>query len=125
MFPCTAGVDIFPCCVDIHGIVSTQLDVVRKLIADVCEKGSGQNYLIQHSAGSGKSNSIEWTAYRLASLHDDDNKAAFSSVVVVTDRTVLDAQMQETISGFDHTIGAVEAIGEDKNSRDLRVQPFI
>ena len=97
-----------------------QLDVVRKLIADVRENGSGQNYLIQHSAGSGKSNSIAWTAYRSASLHDDDNKAVFSSVVVVTDRTVLDAQLQETISGFDHTIGAVEAIGEDKNSRDLR-----
>lgn len=97
-----------------------QLDVVRKLIADVRENGSGQNYLIQHSAGSGKSNSIAWTAYRLASLHDDDNKAVFSSVVVVTDRTVLDAQLQETISGFDHTIGAVETIGEDKNSRDLR-----
>ena len=97
-----------------------QLDVVRKLIADVRENGSGQNYLIQHSAGSGKSNSIAWTAYRLASLHDDDNNAVFSSVVVVTDRTVLDAQLQEAISGFDHTIGAVEAIGEDKNSRDLR-----
>lgn len=97
-----------------------QLDVVRKLIADVRENGSGQSYLIQHSAGSGKSNSIAWTAYRLASLHDEDNKAVFSSVVVVTDRTVLDAQLQETISGFDHTIGAVEAIGEDKNSRDLR-----
>lgn len=97
-----------------------QLDVVRKLIADVREKGAGQNYLIQHSAGSGKSNSIAWTAYRLASLHDENNKAVFSSVVVVTDRTVLDAQLQETISGFDHTIGAVEAIGEDKNSRDLR-----
>ena len=97
-----------------------QLDVVRKLIADVRENGSGQNYLIQHSAGSDKSNSIAWTAYRLASLHDDDNKAVFSSVVVVTDRTVLDAQLQETISGFDYTIGAVEAIGEDKNSKDLR-----
>jgi len=97
-----------------------QLDVVRKLIADVRENGAGQNYLIQHSAGSGKSNSIAWTAYRLASLHDEENRAVFSSVVVVTDRTVLDAQLQETISGFDHTIGAVEAIGEDKNSRDLR-----
>jgi len=90
------------------------------LIADVRENGTGHNYLIQHSAGSGKSNSIAWTAYRLASLHDEDNKPVFSSVIVVTDRTVLDAQLQETISGFDHTIGAVEAIGEDKNSRDLR-----
>ena len=97
-----------------------QLDVVRKLIADVSANGAGHNYLIQHSAGSGKSNSIAWTAYRLASLHDKENNPIFSSVVVVTDRTVLDAQLQETISGFDHTLGAVETIGEDKNSRDLR-----
>ena len=97
-----------------------QLDVVRKLVAHVYENGAGHNYLIQHSAGSGKSNSIAWTAYRLASLHDNDNNAIFSSVVVVTDRTVLDAQLQDTISGFDHTLGAVETIGEDKNSRDLR-----
>ena len=97
-----------------------QLDVVRKLIADVQTNGTGINYLIQHSAGSGKSNSIAWTAYRLASLHNDNNESVFSSVIVVTDRTVLDAQLQETISGFDHTIGAVEAIGEDKNSKDLR-----
>ncbi len=97
-----------------------QLDVVRKLISHVSEYGAGHNYLIQHSAGSGKSNSIAWTAYRLASLHDKDNNAVFSSVIVVTDRTVLDAQLQETISGFDHTLGAVETIGEDKNSRDLR-----
>ena len=97
-----------------------QLDVVRKLIAHVSEYGAGHNYLIQHSAGSGKSNSIAWTAYRLASLHDKDNEPVFSSVVVVTDRTVLDAQLQETISSFDHTLGAVETIGEDKNSRDLR-----
>lgn len=97
-----------------------QLDVVRKLIADVSYNGAGQNYLIQHSAGSGKSNSIAWTAYRLASLHDSDNNAIFSSVIVVTDRTVLDAQLQETIAGFDHTVGAVTTIGNDKNSQDLK-----
>ena len=97
-----------------------QLDVVRKMIAHVSEFGAGHNYLIQHSAGSGKSNSIAWTAYRLASLHDKDNRAIFASVIVVTDRTVLDAQLQETINGFDHTLGAVETIGENKNSRDLR-----
>lgn len=97
-----------------------QLDVVRKLIDDVSEHGAGVNYLIQHSAGSGKSNSIAWTAYRLASLHDEENRSVFSSVIVVTDRTVLDAQLQETISGFDHTLGAVETIGEDKNSKNLR-----
>lgn len=97
-----------------------QLDVVRKLIADVKANGAGHNYLIQHSAGSGKSNSIAWTAYRLASLHDDENRAIFSSVIVVTDRTVLDAQLQATISGFDHTLGTVETIGEGKNSQDLK-----
>ena len=97
-----------------------QLDVVRKLVADVRQKGAGQHYLIQHSAGSGKSNSIAWTAYRLASLFNTENKPVFASVIVVTDRTVLDAQLQETISGFDHTLGAVETIGEDKNSGDLR-----
>ena len=88
--------------------------MVRKLVADVRQKGAGQHYLIQHSAGSGKSNSIAWTAYRLASLFNTENKPVFASVIVVTDRTVLDAQLQETISGFDHTLGAVEAIGEDK-----------
>ncbi|MBO4372912.1 MAG: type I restriction endonuclease subunit R, partial [Bacteroidales bacterium] len=97
-----------------------QLDVVRKMIADVRENGAGKNYLIQHSAGSGKSNSIAWTAYRLASLHDEKNKPIFASVIIVTDRTVLDAQLQETVSGFDHTLGTVETIGEGKTSKDLR-----
>lgn len=97
-----------------------QLDVVRKIVADVRENGAGKNYLIKHSAGSGKSNSIAWTAYRLASLFDGNNKPIFSSVIVVTDRTVLDAQLQETISGFDHKLGAIETIGEDKNSQDLK-----
>ncbi len=97
-----------------------QLDVVRKLIADVRQNGTGKNYLIQHSAGSGKSNSIAWTAYRLASLHDENNKPVFASVIIVTDRTVLDRQLQETISSFDHTLGTVETIGEGKSSKDLR-----
>ena len=97
-----------------------QLDVVRKLIADVRENGSGKNYLIQHSAGSGKSNSIAWTAYRLASLHNNDNEPVFTSVVIVTDRRNLDAQLQETITGFDHTLPSVCAIDEKKSSKDLR-----
>ena len=97
-----------------------QLDVVRKLIADVRENGSGKNYLIQHSAGSGKSNSIAWTAYRLASLHDAANEPIFTSVVIVTDRRNLDAQLQETVTGFDHTLGTVCAIDEKKSSKDLR-----
>lgn len=97
-----------------------QLDVVTKIIADVKEKGSGENYLIQHSAGSGKSNSIAWLAYRLSSLHNSENQSIFTSVIVVTDRKVLDSQLQETISGFDHTQGTVETIGEGKSSKDLR-----
>lgn len=96
-----------------------QLDSVRKVIADVRENGTGKNYLVQHSAGSGKSNSIAWTAYRLASLFVDD-RPLFDSVVVVTDRRVLDSQLQETISGFDHAIGSVVTIGKDKTSADLR-----
>ncbi|MFR5583956.1 MAG: DEAD/DEAH box helicase family protein [[Clostridium] scindens] len=97
-----------------------QMDVVRRLIQDVRTNGPGKNYLVQHSAGSGKSNSIAWTAYRLASLHDDDNKPIFNSVVIVTDRTVLDAQLQETISGFDHTLGSVVTIDKKKSAKDLR-----
>lgn len=96
-----------------------QLDSVRKVIADVRANGTGKNYLVQHSAGSGKSNSIAWTAYRLASLFVDDTPL-FDFVVVVTDRRVLDSQLQETISGFDHAIGSVVTIGKDKTSADLR-----
>ncbi|MGC5328188.1 type I restriction endonuclease subunit R [Brevibacillus sp. SYSU BS000544] len=97
-----------------------QLDVVTKLVANVRVNGSGKNYLIQHSAGSGKSNSIAWLAYRLATLHDKDNKSVFTSVIVVTDRRVLDNQLQNTISGFDHIDGVVETIDEKKTSKDLR-----
>ena len=96
-----------------------QLDVVRKLVADTRENGPGNNYLIQHSAGSGKSNSIAWVAYRLASLHNKENKAVFNSVIIVTDRRVLDSQLQATIGGFDHTIGSVVLIDEKKSSKDL------
>ena len=95
-----------------------QLDAVRRVLADVTASGTGKSYLIQHSAGSGKSNSIAWTAYRLASLFVDD-KPLFDSVVVVTDRRVLDTQLQETISGFDHALGSVVTIGKDKTSADL------
>lgn len=97
-----------------------QLHVVRSIISHVRENGAGHNYLIQHSAGSGKSNSIAWTAYRLASLFNAEDKPIFSSIIIVTDRRVLDQQMQETISGFDHKLGAVEVIDEKKNSKDLR-----
>lgn len=96
-----------------------QLDVVRKLVSHVRENGPGHNYLIQHSAGSGKSNSIAWTAYRMASLHNSNNEAVYDSVIVVTDRRVLDQQLQATISSFDHTLGSVETIDDKKSSKDL------
>ena len=97
-----------------------QLDVVRKLIADVKMKGSGENYLIQHSAGSGKSNSIAWLAYHLASAHDKEDHPIFASTIIVTDRTVLDRQLQNTILSFDHTTGLVETIDHSKSSQDLK-----
>ncbi len=79
-----------------------QLDAVRKLLADTKTKGAGHHYLIQHSAGSGKSNSIAWLAHQLSSLHSDVEVSVFNSVIVITDRTVLDNQLQETIASFEH-----------------------
>jgi len=90
-----------------------QLDAVRKLIAHARTNGAGRNYLIQHSAGSGKSNSIAWLSHRLASLHDHHDEKVFHSVIVVTDRRVLDQQLQETIYQFEHKAGVVEKIDED------------
>lgn len=87
-----------------------QLDVVTKLLADVKENGSGKNYLIQHSAGSGKSNSIAWLAHRLQSLHDKNDEVIFNSVIVVTDRKILDSQLQDTIYQFDHVDGVVRPV---------------
>ena len=90
-----------------------QLDAVRKLVAHAKGEGAGRNYLIQHSAGSGKSNSIAWLAHRLASLHDERDEKVFHSVIVVTDRRVLDQQLQSTIYQFEHKTGVVEKIDED------------
>jgi len=90
-----------------------QLDVVRKLVNDVKTQGAGQNYLIQHSAGSGKSNSIAWLAHHLQNLHDMNNQIVFDSVIVITDRRVLDNQLQTTIHQFDHEEGVVERIEKD------------
>ncbi len=90
-----------------------QLDSVRKLVAHAKTHGAGRNYLIQHSAGSGKSNSIAWLSHRLASLHDERDEKVFHSVVVVTDRRVLDQQLQATIYQFEHKTGVVEKIDED------------
>ena len=91
-----------------------QLDVVGKLVADAKAKGAGEHYLVQHSAGSGKSNSIAWLAHQLSSLHNDANKQVFDSVIVITDRTVLDSQLQETISQFEHKEGVIVRINRDE-----------
>ncbi len=95
-----------------------QLDVVTKLLEDVKRNGSGHNYLIQHSAGSGKSNSIAWLAYRLVGLHDANDEKIFQSVIIVTDRRVLDSQLQNTVYQFDHVEGVVQKI--DKNAQQLK-----
>jgi type I restriction enzyme R subunit len=94
-----------------------QLDSVRALTDHAQVHGSGHNYLIQHSAGSGKSNSIAWLAHRLSSLHDANDEKIFHSVVVITDRRVLDQQLQDTIFQFEHKLGVVQKI--DENTQQL------
>lgn len=98
-----------------------QLKVTRKLVADVLEKGAGQRYLIQHSAGSGKTNSIAWTAHFLADLHNANNQKIFDSVLVVSDRTVLDTQLQEAIFDFERTTGVVASITGDSGSKSAQL----
>lgn len=90
-----------------------QMDCVRAAVADATEHGTGQNYLVQHSAGSGKSNSIAWLAHRLATLHDASDEKVFDSVIIVTDRVVLDQQLQNTVYQFEHRQGVVQKIDED------------
>lgn len=94
-----------------------QLDAVRALVADAKAHGAGKNYLVQHSAGSGKSNTIAWLAHHLSNLHDDQQRAVFDSIIVITDRRVLDKQLQDTIYAMDHTAGVVVRV--DKNARQL------
>lgn len=94
-----------------------QLDATRKLVADVLEKGAGQRYLIQHSAGSGKTNSIAWTAHFLADLHDAAHQKMFDSILVVSDRNVLDAQLREAIFDFQRTTGVVASITNEHGSK--------
>ena len=94
-----------------------QLDATRKLVASVRQEGAGGKYLIEHSAGSGKTNSISWTAHFLADLHDDQNQKVFDTVLVVSDRTVLDRQLRESIEGFERTLGVVASITGDGASK--------
>lgn len=95
-----------------------QLDCVRRMVRDARQHGPGGNYLIQHSAGSGKSNSIAWLAHQLSVLHDAEDRRIFDSIVVITDRRVLDRQIQRTVRQFEQTEGVVENI--DKTSRQLK-----
>ena len=95
-----------------------QLDSVRQLVADAKTRGAGQQYLIQHSAGSGKSFTIAWLAHQLATLHDTGDRRVFDSIVVITDRRVLDRQLQTTMRQFEQTLGVVENI--DATSRQLK-----
>ncbi|MBD9675643.1 type I restriction endonuclease subunit R [Pseudomonas sp. PDM18] len=94
-----------------------QLDATRKLVAQVLAEGPGGKFLIQHSAGSGKTNSIAWTAHFLADLHDAQQQKLFHSVLVVSDRTVLDAQLQEAIFAFERTTGVVASITGESASK--------
>lgn len=95
-----------------------QLDTVRKLMAHARAHGPGYNYLIQHSAGSGKSNTIGWTAHQAINLHDDQDQAVFDTAIIVTDRIVLDRQLQNTVTQFEQTQGVVKKI--DGTSRQLK-----
>ena len=94
-----------------------QLQAVRQMVDAAAREGVGRNYLVEHSAGSGKSNTIAWLAHRLSSLHNSQDQRLFDSVVVITDRVVLDRQLQNTIYQFDHRQGVVQKIDED--SRQL------
>lgn len=95
-----------------------QLDTVRRLVTDARTNGTGRRYLIQHSAGSGKSNSIAWLAHQLSVLHDAADSRVFDSIIVITDRRVLDRQLQRTVRQFEQTLGVVENI--DTSSRQLK-----
>lgn len=92
-----------------------QWDAVQKMVAHARANGAGHNYLIQHSAGSGKSNTISWLSHRLSNLFDVDNQPVFHKTIVITDRVVLDRQLQKTIFQFDHTPGVVKKIEEDSS----------
>jgi type I restriction enzyme R subunit len=92
-----------------------QWDAVLKLESDAAASGAGRSYLVQHSAGSGKSNTIAWTAHRLSTLHASDDRKVFDKVIVITDRVILDSQLQETIYQFEHARGVVVKIDKDSS----------
>ncbi|QKF64712.1 type I restriction endonuclease subunit R [Campylobacter corcagiensis] len=96
-----------------------QRDVIKKIIADVLKNKTSKNYLIQHSAGSGKTKTIAWLSHRLATLHNENDKVIFNKVVVVTDRVVVDRQLQNAIEALGLKAGFVETMDDSKNSSDL------
>lgn len=98
-----------------------QLDVIRKTLEDVKVNKTTQNYLIQHSAGSGKTNSIAWLSHRLCSLHDSENKIIFDNIIIVTDRLVVDRQLQRAVMGLEHKSGLIRVMDKDCNSEDLAI----
>lgn len=96
-----------------------QFNAVRKLVADVVEHHSEKNYLIEHSAGSGKTNTIAWLAHRLVSLHDRENKVIFDTVCIITDRIVVDRQLQNAVLSLEHKAGLIKVMDEKCTSKDL------
>lgn len=96
-----------------------QMDAVRKLVAVTRRDGIGESRLVQHSAGSGKTNTISWAAHQLASLHDENNQPMFNSVIVISDRRNLDKQLQDNVFAIEHKHGVVEKIDDGKHASDL------
>lgn len=97
-----------------------QLDLIRKVLADVAVNKTRLNYLIQHSAGSGKTNSIAWLAHRLVSLHDEANEVIYDTIIIVTDRVVVDRQLQKAVTSLDHARGLIRTMDKNCSSRDLK-----
>lgn len=95
-----------------------QRDVVKRLIADARDNGAGKNYLIQHSAGSGKSNSIAWTAHNLSDLHDKEDRKVFDKIIIITDRRVLDKQLRDTVSQFEQQRDVVKGVTRSSELRE-------
>ena len=96
-----------------------QLDCIRRVVADVTQNGAGYKYLIQHSAGSGKTNTITWLAHRLASLHDAQNRQIFDTILIVTDRVIVDRQLQKAVQSIEHQDGLVRVMDDACSSADL------
>ena len=96
-----------------------QFNAVRKLVADVMENHTDKNYLIEHSAGSGKTNTIAWLAHRLASLHDSEDNAIFDTICIITDRIVVDRQLQEAVLSMEHKPGLIKVMDDKCAAVDL------